>query len=127
MSEIEVFYEGNFSTRCVHKGSGKEVKTQMLEFSPTDLCAASLASCAITILALSAQKKGIVLENINALGVKQMSIDAPRRITSITISIACSNSVPEDLRASLEESVRHCPVHHSLHPDLFVTYHFKWG
>jgi uncharacterized OsmC-like protein len=59
MSHIEVFYEGDLSTRSVHQESGSDVKTEIAKLSPTDLFASSLGSCILTVMALAGEKMGV--------------------------------------------------------------------
>ncbi len=127
MSKIEAFYEEGLSTRCVHLESGCEVKTCMTKFSPTDLFAASLGACILTVMALAAEKMGIDFSKARATTLKEMSKSPPRKISSLTVQFSCPISLPEETRLKLEKIARECPVHHSLHPDIQVEFQFQWG
>ena len=129
MSHIEVFYEGNFSTRCVHVESGMEVKTCITKLSPTDLFAASLGACVLTVMALSAEKMGIDFfrSKAKATTLKEMSKNSPRRVSALTVQFSCPISLPEEAKLRLETVAKECPVHHSLHPDIKVEFQFTWG
>jgi uncharacterized OsmC-like protein len=129
MSHIEVFYEGNFSTRCVHVESGMEMKTCMTKLSPTDLFAASLGACVLTVMALSAEKMGIdfIQSKAKAITLKEMSKTPPRRVAALTVQFSCPISLPEEMIQRLEMAAKECPVHHSLHPDIKVDFQFTWG
>jgi len=89
-------------------------------FSPTDLCAASLASCAATTLSLFATRAGIPLTSVTFSVEKHMTAEAPRRIarlvTRYTIDSPCSDEDYERLVAAAKT----CPVRRSLHPDVVV-------
>jgi putative redox protein len=127
MSHVDVFYEGNFSTRAVHLESDCEALTDMLKLSPTELLAASLGSCILTVMALAARKLEVNFERTKVSVVKEMAKDLPRRVGSLTIHFSHPEFLPEEICKKLELAGRDCPVHHSLNPDIKIDYHFKWG
>jgi len=127
MSNIEVFYEGNFSTRCIHIESSMELKTCMTKLSPTDLFAASLGACVLTVMALSAEKMGIDFSKAKAVILKEMSKTPPRRVSALTVQFFCPISLSEEMKQCLETAAKECPIHHSLHPDIKVEFQFTWG
>ena len=127
MSHIDVFYEGNFTTRALHEESGMEVKTNMATLSPTDVYASSLGSCLLTIMALSAQKLGVDLQGAKVRVFKEMTKTPPRKILSLEVDFFCPAKVSSEIALLLEQAAKNCPIHHSLHPDIQVTYRFKWG
>ncbi len=89
-------------------------------FSPTDLCAASLAACAVTTLSLFATRNGIPLKGVSFSIEKHMTAEPPRRIarlvTRYTIDAPCSDADYE----RLVNAAKTCPVRRSLHPDVVV-------
>ncbi len=89
-------------------------------FSPTDLCAASLAACEVTTLSLYATRAGIPLTGVTFSVEKHMTAQPPRRIaklvTHYTIDSPCSD---EDYR-KLVRAAKTCPVRRSLHPDVVI-------
>ncbi len=127
MSRIEILYEGNLSTRAVFLDSGLEVKTEYPKLSPTELFASSLGSCVLTIMALAAQKMGIELSGSKVFVDKEMSRDLPRRVSSLQVHFISPLSFPKEISEELEKAGIGCPVHHSLHPDMKIGFHFKWG
>jgi putative redox protein len=68
-TEIDIEYEGDLHCRLHHGPSGAEIVTDAPPdnqgkgeaFSPTDLLAASLGSCILTILGIYARRKDIDL------------------------------------------------------------------
>jgi uncharacterized OsmC-like protein len=94
-------------------------------FSPTDLLGVSLASCAVTTMALIAPKEGLTFGDASARVVKHM-VGPPRRIGELTVEIRMPVGVPHTQRARLEEIARGCPVARSLHPDVKVPMTFVW-
>jgi putative redox protein len=94
-------------------------------FSPTDLLGASLASCALTTMALIAAKEGLTFGDAHAVVVKHM-VGPPRRVGELTLELRMPGGVPVGQRARLEEIGRGCPVARSLHPDVQVPMRFVW-
>ena len=94
-------------------------------FSPTDLLGASLASCALTTMALLAAKEGLTFGDASATVVKHM-VGPPRRVGELTVEFHMPRGVPAAHRPRLEEIGRGCPVARSLHPDVAVPMTFRW-
>lgn len=94
-------------------------------FSPTDLLAVSLASCALSTMALLAPKEGLVFGPASATVVKHM-VGPPRRVGELTLEFRMPTGVPLSQRARLEEIGHTCPVARSLHPDVKVPMRFVW-
>lgn len=96
------------------------------KFNPTDLVAASLGSCILTIMGIYGGQLGADLEGTRVKLVKTMQ-DAPRRIKKIIIEIACPRVFEPKITDQLEKAARHCPVHLSLHPEIEQEILFTWG
>lgn len=134
MTHSKVLYTGQLHTECTHE-SGAKIQTDAPKdnqgkgeaFSPTDLLAASLASCMLTLMGIAARKAGTDLPGTVATVEKIMSLDLPRRIAKIKIRVNCPLSFAEELRMRLEKAALDCPVHHSLHPGIELDIHFSWG
>jgi len=125
MSKANIIYKNNLRTEAEHIASGEKIITDAPidnngkgeAFSPTDLVAAALGSCMITIMAIAAEKHGIDISRTNALVKKEMSSD-PRRINEIIIDINMDKNIEVKDRKRLEKAALACPVHKSLHPDI---------
>jgi uncharacterized OsmC-like protein len=129
MKTAKVVYLENLMAVCTHLASGETLITDApvdnmgkgSAFSPTDLCATSLASCMITTLGIYANNHQLVLGQMEAEVQKIMASD-PRRISGIDIQlrIGLSNEQMQDdhLKVLLSRVARACPVARSLHPDL---------
>ena len=89
-------------------------------FSPTDLVAAALGTCILTIMANVCERSAWDLSGAHFSLEKEMSPNPPRRIASIPITFHLPRALSEEARAKLERSAKSCPVHHSLHPDIQV-------
>ncbi len=125
MVEISLVYNGDKNCNLTHGPSGATIGTDAPKdnqglgrmFSPTDLVAGALGSCALTIMAMHAEKEGISLKGATAKVQKAMASN-PRRIASLRVTIEMPPGVPQSSRAKLAEMADTCPVHKSLHPDV---------
>lgn len=134
MTKIKVVYKGDLHTECLHE-SGAKIETDApkermgkgVEFSPTDLFAASLATCMLTIMAIAAQKVGVELRGTTAEVEKEMATVPHRRIGKMIVRIRSALSPNPQIREKLEKAAFDCPVHHSLHPSIKVEVDFVWG
>jgi len=129
METIRTTYLGNLRTQAVHLQSGSTIITDAPTdnhgkgeaFSPTDLLAASYASCALTIIGIAAQTHGF---NIDGALVKTTKImgDNPRRIVDLKVDFTFpANNYSDKERAIIEHSMRHCTVRNSLPPEFKIT------
>ena len=131
MSQSNIVYKDNLRTEAVHLSSGEAIITDAPvdnngkgeAFSPTDLVAAALGSCMITIMGIAAQKHNIDISGTSA-SVKKIMGSNPRKIDEVVIDISMSNYFNENDRKRLERAALSCPVHKSLHPDLKKTISF---
>lgn len=123
-----VSYTGNLRTQMIHLKSGAELITDAPtdnhgkgeSFSPTDLFAASLAACILTVMGIKAEEKNWDLKGSSASLLKVMASD-PRRVSRIEIELVfCNGDYPEKKRKILERVGNTCPVEFSLHPDIEV-------
>jgi putative redox protein len=86
-------------------------------FSPTDLVAAGLAACILTTIAMFAARHEIDITGARAHAEKEMASN-PRRIGRLPVVVTLPDSVPLDMRSTLERVGRQCPVHASLREDI---------
>ena len=135
MGKIRVSYTGAFHTECRHEESRALIETDAPKdnegkgeaFSPTDLFAASLGSCMLTIMAIAARKMGLEIKGSNA-DVEKIMVSSPkRRIGKLIVRIRCPFSFDQPVREKLESAALQCPVHESLHPDIKQEIEFVWG
>lgn len=95
-------------------------------FSPTDLVGAALASCALTTMALYAQRESLAWGDARAAVEKRMT-PPPRRIGELVVVFEMPRELEPEHRARLEEVARTCPVARSLHPDVKVPMEFRYA
>jgi len=125
--KIRAQYLGDGKVELSHGPSGERIVTDLpvdnggkgRAFSPTDLLAASLASCALTIMAKAAEKDGLRLEGVSIELEKEMS-PSPRRVATLRGKVVLPKGLTEPQRSKLMAYVHACPVHRSLHPEVRV-------
>lgn len=135
MATIHTEYTGELRTVATHLQSGKTIITDAPvdnqgkgeAFSPTDLLAASLGSCMITIMGIAAQTHGFNIDGSKAEITKIMA-SSPRRVGEIKIELYFPDiqySAKE--KKLIEAAAFSCPVYLSLHPNLIksINFHFQ--
>lgn len=135
MAEIDIWYEGNLSTRCIHSENKTEILTDAPKevqglgrvFSPTDLFAASLGSCMLTLIGASAKKLNIDIKGMHARVTKEMAVAPIRRISKLRIVFSFPQAFSEEVAKKLAHAAETCPVHKSLHPDIVLDIAYQWG
>jgi putative redox protein len=121
------------SCQLTHGPSGSQLTTVPpkdnggtgLSFSPTDLVGAALAACALSTMALVAQREGLSWGTARAAVEKRMT-PPPRRIGELVLVIDMPGEARSEHRARLEEAARTCPVARSLHADVKVPIEFRY-
>ena len=131
--EITGTYTGNLNVELEHGPSGARLQTTApkdnhgdgTSFSPTDLMAAALASCTLTVMGIAAHRHGVALEGATVRIEKHMVAD-PRRIGRLPVVIHMPAGIDPAVRERLEATARHCPVHRSLLPDVEAEIDFRY-
>ena len=131
---IDITYEGDLRCAAVHGPSGDRLVTdapvdnegQGRHFSPTDLVAASLGSCILTILGIAARKRGYALEGAQVSVDKHMAEQPRRHISALTLKFTLPAALNERARTLLEALAETCPVAASLGPDTEVDLQFEY-
>ena len=132
MVKTNIVYEGQLRCALTHEPSGTIIRTDAPKdnmgkgeaFSPTDLVAAALGSCMLTIMGIAAAKHGIDLKGTTVEVSKEMITAPVRRIGSISVTLRMAEGIPQDKRSMLEAAANACPVHKSLHPDIQTPIQF---
>lgn len=128
-------YEGDLMVRCVLE-NGAEVATfppgilkgvEKKLFSPTDLFAASLGMCVVTMMGIKAEKLGVDLRGTEVKVKKEMHRRPPFEVKRMELEVRCPGTFEEGVREQLEQMGWSCPIHHSLRPEIEVELSFEWG
>jgi len=129
METAQTIYLGDLRTKATHLQSGSEIITDAPTdnqgkgeaFSPTDLVAAALGSCMMTIMGIAARTHGFTVDGAKLHITKIMRSD-PRRIAEVKIDIDFPDVEYSDKEKKiLRVCADTCPVALSLHPDLKQT------
>jgi putative redox protein len=136
MQTSKITYLGDLRTEAIHLKSEKSFITDAPvdnngkgeAFSPTDLAATSLGSCAITVMSIAAEKEGISFKDSEIFITKIMSTDSPRRIVEIIaeFNLKVVPALSDDQKQRFERVAHTCPVAQSLHPDIKQDMRFTW-
>jgi putative redox protein len=134
MTKMTMTYEGDLRVRTRHELSGAELITDAppdnqgmgRSFSPTDLTAASLGTCMITLMGIVARRRDIDLSGLSLTVTKEMITEPVRRIGVITIDFEMPAGIADEDRTRLVRAAEGCPVIKSLHPDVKVISNYNW-
>jgi len=88
-------------------------------FSPTDLCAVSLAACGTTTMTLFARDKGIPLAGV-AFEIEKEMASGPRRIAKLTVRYSLSGPLSDTEYARVVGAGKACPVRITLGDQVLV-------
>ena len=135
MVKMNVVYQGDLRCQLTHEQSGTMITTDAPKdnmgkgesFSPTDLVAAALSSCMMTVMGIVAQRHAIDLKGTRVDVVKEMVTTPFRRIGSIQVDLHMPRGLSPEQRAILENAANTCPVHKSLHPDVATPIKFHYS
>ncbi len=128
-------YSGELHCRAVHGPSSSTLQTDAPKdnqgrgeaFSPTDLLATALATCAVTTLAIAARREGVELGAIRYEVTKEMSAEGPRRIGRLVLRLWLppeAKALPDGL---VRRTVEGCPVARSLSGELAQVIDLNWA
>lgn len=118
-------YAGQLKVELHHGPSSTVIRTAApvdnngdgSSFSPTDLVAAALGACMLTIVAMVAERDGIDCSGLSFDCEKEMQ-SSPRRIAAVPVRLHMPAGLSEVQKAKLERAALTCPVHHSLLPEI---------
>jgi uncharacterized OsmC-like protein len=126
MATVYTEYLGDLRTKALHVQSGNVLITDAPldnqgrgeAFSPTDMLAASLGSCMLTIIGIAARTHGFNIDGTKLNITKIMASD-PRRVSEVVLEF----QFPHNNYSAKEKEIillaaKGCPVARSLHPDL---------
>jgi uncharacterized OsmC-like protein len=125
--KITAQYVGDDTVELAHGPSGRTLSTDLpvdnggrgRTFSPTDLLAASVASCILTIMAKAAAKDGLDIKGANLEIEKEMAA-SPRRVARLMGRIVLPAHLTGPQKDKLKAHIKACPVSASLHPDVKI-------
>jgi putative redox protein len=127
-------YQGELHCSAVHGPSGNTLSTDAPRdnqgrgeaFSPTDLVATGFGTCIATTMAIAARKHGVEIAGIRFEVTKEMSTDAPRRISRLKARLWMPPAAAQVPAGVLEKAANTCPVHQSLAPSVEKVIEIIW-
>jgi len=132
--QIEVRYNGDLHCTVTHGPSGDRFLTDAPvdnrgrgeHISPTDLVAASMGSCMLTIMGIAARDRGIDIDGAHARVIKSMSAVPRRHISNLEVEITLPARLDAKSRAILQRVADGCPVRASLGAETRVQLSFVY-
>jgi putative redox protein len=128
MTKIITEYIGDAQVKSTHEPTSHTILTDLppdnggkgRTFSPTDIFAASFGACALTIMSKLGERKGDNFEGAKIVIDKVMSAEPPRRIAKFILEVTFPAGFAQDKKDMYIATLRLCPVHNSLHPDIEI-------
>jgi putative redox protein len=127
-------YQGDLHCTAVHGPSGTMLSTDAPKdnqgrgesFSPTDLVATAFATCIATTMAIVGRRHGVEIGRVRYEVTKEMSTDAPRRISRLRARLWMPTAARAVPQGELEKAANNCPVHQSLAPAVAKVIELVW-
>ena len=130
----KIIYLGDLRCESEHLQSGTKIFTDAPTdnhgkgevFSPTDLCATSLAQCMLTTISILGKDKGINIEG-SYCELQKIMNPKPRKIAEIVCDLYFSGKFSEDEKAFIEDTALNCPVALTLSSEVkkCVTFNYQ--
>lgn len=135
MVRIRVEYQGALRCEATHGPSGRSFVTDAPldnhgrgeSFSPTDLVATALGTCMLTVMGITAEKRGWDLSGATLEVEKHMVADPARRVGKLEVVLRVPTELDEAARAELERAALGCPVARTLEGRVELPVRFEWG
>ncbi|BAX80249.1 OsmC family protein [Labilibaculum antarcticum] len=135
MITIKSKYLGDLRTECVHLQSGNKIFTDAPTdnqgkgeaFSPTDLLAASLGTCIMTIMGIVARDNNIDITGTELDITKIMASD-PRRVSEVIVEFNFPNrNYTAEEKKIIESVAGTSPVPLSVHTQMTQSIKLNWA
>ena len=135
MVQITARYEGDLRCTATHGPSGGTIITDAPldnhgkgeAFSPTDLVAAALPTCMMTIMGIVAKRDGLDLRGMTATTTKEMAAAPARRIARLVTRIEVPLPASHPRCEALVNAAHTRPVHKSLAAGIKAPIEFVWA
>ena len=130
----KIVYQGKLRTSCEHLASGNVITTDApLDnkgkgeyFSPTDLVATAMGSCALTIMGIYCQEHSIDFDQAQ-IDVTKIMASNPRRIETIILKVDLSgNNWDEKTVHKVIQAGKSCPVAKTLGENVKIEWEITW-
>jgi uncharacterized OsmC-like protein len=130
----KIVYQGKLRTSCEHLASGNVITTDAPidnkgkgeYFSPTDLVATAMGSCALTIMGIYCQEHNIDFDQAQ-IDVTKIMASNPRRIETIILKVDLSgNNWDEKTVHKVIQAGKSCPVAKTLGENVKIEWEITW-
>lgn len=130
----KIVYQGKLRTSCEHLASGNLITTDAPidnkgkgeYFSPTDLVATAMGSCALTIMGIYCQENNIDFDQAQ-IDVTKIMESNPRRIETIILKVDLSgNNWDEKTVHKVIQAGKSCPVAKTLGENVKIEWEITW-
>ena len=129
MTRISVRYLDNLHAEAVHGPSDATLQTDAptdhdglgQSFAPTDLLAASLGTCLLTIMGIEAKKMGWTFIGATATVDKEIAPEGPRRVGALRATVTMPSNLTEAQLLYLKTAAYRCPVLVTLQDSVDIT------
>jgi uncharacterized OsmC-like protein len=130
----KIVYQGKLRTTCEHLASGNEITTDAPidnkgkgeYFSPTDLVATAMGSCALTIMGIYCQEHNIDFDQAQ-IDITKIMASNPRRIETIILKVDLSgNNWDEKTVHKVIQAGKSCPVAKTLGENVKIEWEITW-
>ena len=130
----KIIYQGDLRTQAIHIRSGNNIITDAPTdnngkgeyFSPTDLLAASLGSCMLTIIGIYSIKNDLDIKGASAEITKVMT-NNPRRVETIRVNLDFSGlNLSSKTQNVFKRLAENCPVALSLNKEIKQALNLKF-
>ena len=133
MTTISCCYKGNLRCEALHTPSGDRLSTDAPidhegkgeAFSPTDLVATALGTCVLTVMGITARRKGWRIEGAAVEVEKIMTSEGPRSIKALKLRITMPPELSDEQVKLLQRVVDTCPVKRNLEEGIAME--FSWS
>lgn len=136
MPTSKIVYLGELRTQATHLYSNNTIITdapldnngRAEAFSPTDLVATALGSCAMTVMGIVAQRDEIDFTGSTVEITKIMTTELPRKIAEVVVNfkILTPEPLPQAIQDKYIRIAHTCPVALSLKEDVKQMMNFEW-
>jgi putative redox protein len=123
MQPILTIHEGGLRCRTVNKNgdliltdTSKDHGGKGEAYSPVDLTVVALSSCILTVMGIVAKQHK--LDTAGSKIAAEYEMAPGNRIGKIHLNVTVAGNIPSEKRPFLEKTIRLCPVHNSLHPEI---------
>ena len=115
-------HTGDLRCEAEHGPSGAVIRTETPldgerdpeAFGPTDLVAAYVGTCILTVMGIVARRRGWDLMGASVDVEKTMASEGPRRIGHLHVQISLPKGLDDDQRTLLQRAADTCPVKREL-------------